>query len=316
MARKKEYVLDEATANEMVESVFNRGCLLWIEGGGWGNRKKISSEVLREHGLDPEAISAVQALIKRDEINAIRGPINRAHAWARNNSLPWISEAVHFVPKEKIQEVQEKMEKYKADLKLRLNEFLEINDDGMSRYDRCRKDFSERHPDHYDPRNYPTAERLKSLFRLRFGFHPIVPPSQAGGKVTVLTPEMLQEEDRKFKQQIKEVAELTITTIRSNAIELLKHMKDMLKDGKTFQASTVEKPKKFFQELGSLNIYGDKPLENITDDILKILNGVYAEDLRDDDEYRGAMSNIMDEVVESVESLPVVKIARDLELDF
>ncbi len=313
---KKEFYLNEKTANEMVESVFSRGCLLWIEGGGWGNRKKLPDNVLQSHGLDPEAISAVQALIDRGEVNAIRGPISRAHSWARANSLPWITEAVHFVEKDRIDEAKEKMEQLRAELKLRLDEFLEENADGMSRYDRCRKDFSEKYPEHWNPANYPSPARLRTLFRLRYGFHPIVPPSQVGGKVTVLTPEMLKEEDRKFKEQIKEVAEQTITAVRKSALEMLKHLKEVLTENKVVKQSSVEKPKKFLSELGSWNIYGDKPFEDISNDITKILNGIYAEDLRDDDEYRAAMGDILTDVVEEVESLPIVKIARDLDLDF
>jgi len=314
----KEYVLKGDALNKSLESIFNNGVLLIIEGGGWGNRKKIAEDKLQQHGLAPDAVSAVQNLISRDEVASLRAPINKAHGWARDvrNSLPWISNSFHVIHKDKKDVAKAKMEELIEELRANKTEFLRIKENGKSKYQECKDEFREKHPDLYDEANYPTPAYLDKIFRLRYYLREIAPVNGNGSGVSVLTSEERALEARKYKEQIKEVVEESVAATRACFLDMLQHLTTILTEDKRVVESAVEKPKQFLKELGSINLFGDVPLLEISDKIRNILDGVYAEDLRDDAEYKKAIGYCLKTATEHVKSLPIVKLERDIELDF
>jgi hypothetical protein len=115
---------------------------------------------------------------------------------------------------------------------------------------------------------------------------------------------------------LKERVEENIEMIRAMFLEMIKHLRNVLADGKKFQASTVEKPQKFLEEFSKLNIFGDKPFEKLAEKCKNLLDGVYAEDLKDDKEYGKAMKDSLETVIKAMDNLPKVKLARDIDFNF
>ena len=313
VSRKKtlqvKHTIREEQANKLVEDAFNNGCLLWIDGGAWGNRKKVSREELESAGFNPETTRAVRDLVSRERINEVVAPINRAHNWARQNSMPWLNNSVHFIHKGKIQEATEYLTEQQQELLQNVEELV-------SEYEDLKQRAREEDPGSWDPGNYPSSWELKRKFRLRFGFNLVAMPSGGNGRVSVLPEEVLREEDRKFKAMVKETFEESVKLIRAMFRDGVVHLAEVLSDpNKTFRESTVEKPKEFLEEFfQTMNIYGDTPFGELAGKVRKMLDGVYAEDLRDDGVYRHEMASAVGKVVKAFDSLPTVEIERDIEL--
>ena len=108
----------------------------------------------------------------------------------------------------------------------------------------------------------------------------------------------------------------SVKLIRKMFEDSIKHLAESLKDpNKIFKKSTVEKPKVFLEEFfKTLNIYGDTPFAELAEKVRKMLDGIYAEDLRDDKEYRKDMGELVGKVVKAFDDLPMVEVERDIEL--
>ena len=303
------HTIDETQANKLVENALNTGCLLWIDGGAWGNRKKVSTEELASAGFNAKTTRAVRDLVDRSRIAEVTAPINKAHNWARNHSMPWLNNSVHFIHKLYIDEADTFMKECQEELKKNVQELVEEFED-------LKNKAWEEDPEAYNERNYPDKWSLESKFRLRYGFNLVSTPSGGAGQVSVLPKEILKEEDRKFREMVKETFEDSVKLIRGMFEESIKHLAETLQNpNKVFKESTVEKPKIFLEEFfKTLNIYGDTPFSELAEKVKKMLDGVYAEDLRDDKEYRRDMGFLVNKVVKAFDGLPLVTVERDIEL--
>jgi len=115
-------------------------------------------------------------------------------------------------------------------------------------------------------------------------------------------------------EQAKEAAEWGIKKTREAFAQVLIHMRDVLMDpSRKFKESTVENPKRFLSEFGSINVWGDKPFEKMAKDAEDLLDGVYGDDLRDDDEYRKIIGDAVSDIVTEFENLPTVELERQIE---
>ena len=306
---KVKYTIDSVKAESLVEDAFNNGCLLWIDGGAWGNRKKVSKEELASAGFNPSTTRAVRDLVSRERINEVVSPINRAHNWARANSMPWLNNSVHFIHKNKVEEATEYLKGLQKELADNVDELV-------GEYEALKDKAREEDPKSWNPSNYPSSWELKKKFKLRFGFNLVAMPSGGSGKVSVLSEDVMREEDRKFKAMVRETFEESVKLIRSAFRDSISHLSTVLSDpNKKFQASTVEKPKEFLEEFfRSMNIYGDTPFAELAIKLRKMLDGVHADDLRDDGVYRHQIATAVNRMVKAFDSLPVIEIERDIEL--
>ena len=315
MAKKKGeengavHELSVSESEQIIKTALENGVLLWVDGGSWGNRKSLDENLLIEAKLPLEAVRATQNLVNKDEIGKVTVWIKKAHNWARSNSLPWFTKSVHFVPKGLVDEGIDYLEDCIIHLNDSLNIFIE------EKYDDLKLSFKEKYPKLYKESYYPTKEELRRKFRLRYGFNAITLPS-GNGKVKVLTKEQMDKENQKFKEMVKQTFEESIQMIRKSFLIMVDYLCGVLKDpNKKFAESTVEKPKEFLEKFfENMNIYGDKPFSETVKKIGDLLNGVYAEDLRDDEKYRKIMGNALNKMVGELKSLPTIKMKRDIDI--
>lgn len=303
------YTIPEDRAQKMVKTAMEAGWLLWIKTGSWGNRKKIAKEVLNEKFQDDaKAISAVHKLIDSNEVAAVTKPMSQVQSTARRLCAPWFHEGVYYIFEKDFAEMEEACRLAKEQIEESKTEFA-------LKYPELEKKFASDNPGLYNPENYPPVEVLLDKFRFDYGWQKITVPFGEDG-IGVVSKDIVERENQKFVELMKRATEDGIAKARQEMIELLAHLKDKLVDPNSkFKDSTVEKPKVFLQRFKELiTAYEDQPSIDIIDDIEQILDGIYAGDLRDDKEYRQEIGKIMSDVVESFESLPVVKLERALDI--
>lgn len=307
--RQKTFVVPEAEAQEMIKNAMEAGWLLWVKCSAWGNRKALAKELLEEKFQeDAGAISASKRLLNSEAVERVTSPMGIAQAKARALSRPWFHDGIYYVE-----------ERDREFLDNFFKECYEVSKENLDwlidNYERLKDEYREANPRLYDHDNYPSPWDLRDRFRMSWGWQKITLP-MGTDEISVVGKEVVERENRKFQEMMKENAEVTIQLARKSFLEILTYLRNCLKDpGKTFQESTVEKPKEFLKKFAeSFNPYKDKPFESLAGDIGEILNGVYAEDLRSDDIYRQEIGKALDDVVDAFESMPVVKLERALDL--
>lgn len=305
--------------DKMIENALNNGCLLWFDCGKWGNRKQLANDLL-ERAMESVGVSqaivkkrvvrASQDLLDRNEVDAIKVWIDRAQRWARMHSLPWMTKSIHFIHKDKIEEGDQFIKRCKENMLDELEDFLN------NKYDDLRAKFASENPKLYDPKFYPSKDLMRSLFRLRHGFVPVARPS-GDGKISVLSVDRLAEEDRKFRERMKEVIEESIVMVRTSFAEMVGHLETILQPEKKFQERAINKVQNYLEEFFStLNVYNDTMLADVAGKLLKKMKGVGAEEIRTDEQLRASLRATVGVVKAQFEKLPQIKLERDIDIDF
>ena len=297
------YTIPDAEAQRMIKDAIDAGWLLWIKCSAWGNRKKLAKDLLEEKFQeDANAIRASQKLLDTEAVARVTRPMDMAKNEAYDLSKPWFHKGVYYFDQRNMQRMEEVLQRCSSDIQEGLD-WLVAN------YENLKKNFSTMNPRLYDPVNYPSADMLRSRFHLQWGWQKVSLP-MGQSEVSVVGKEMVDRENRRFQEMMKEAVEEAIAATRRAFMKIITHLREVLNGDKVFHQSTLEKPKEFLKNLSNVNLFGDKPFEDLAGDISEILDGVYSEDLRDDDVYRNAIGNALDDVVEAFSDLPTVKLER------
>jgi hypothetical protein len=310
--QRRSYVIDDDMAQNMIERAISLGWLLWIDCGSWGNRKKLTEDLAKQYfGEDKGAMGGFQRFIDMEPWNEVVLPMKQAQTQARKQSLPWMGKAIHFILQEEADALDARFEKAYKEV------FRRFDEEFAPKYPEYIDKFAKEHPKLYKQimqmGGYPTVESLRARLRFRWGWAVIAPPT-GSGKAQVMGRAMAKREELKWRERMKEAGEQAVVKVREAFAEIITHLRDVLTDpGKTFQDTTVEKPKEFLQRLSSINVWGDEPFAKIAKDAEELLDGVYGQDLRDDDEYRKIIGKAVNDVVKKFEDLPVVEMERALD---
>ena len=303
------YEISDAEAQEMIKRAMGAGWLLWIKTSAWGNRKKLAQELIKEKfGNDAGKINTTMKLLDAEVVGRVTSPMNRAQGKARDVALPWFHSGVYYILERDMEYLETLLKECREESNVALQELIE-------RYESLKAGMEFEDTRLYNAANYPTSWELERKFNFEWGWQKITMPVAEGVELSVVSQQVVREENAKFRERMKVTAEEAVTAARQSFMEIISHLRDSLKDPeKVFQESTVEKPKEFLKRLPLINIYGDVPFAKLAKDIEEILDGVYAEDLRGDQEYRQAIGSVLDDVVNVFQELPMVKIERALDL--
>jgi len=311
-------------ANKMIKNVMEDGMLLWVHLHAWGNRSKLSDGVLEEKfGEDAKRIRAVKDLIDSEHYSAILTEMNKAKSFAVENSMPWFHGGVYWISTKKFQVIEDGTTHEMSRVDLVEERFQaakkKIKEELLPKlkevYPVLVKKSIDEHSELYQDSSFPDVNDLDSKFGIVWGWQKITMPMGNGKGVTVVDKQIVDRENKKYIEMVKGVMDEHNKTIRKAFAEIMGSLRDKLKDPtKKFKESTIEKPKEFLKQLiESIPIFGENSFIEVAKHTSDILDGVYAEDLRGDVEYRQIIGNAMEEVVKHFEKIPVVEIERDLD---
>jgi hypothetical protein len=306
----KVHKVSDKQAEEMIQNIMDNCMLLWMRKSSWGNRKKLADDLLRDKfGEDAKRVRAVKDMIDPEPVRKITYHQGKAMAYVERVSMPYFKDGTHYVRADKVEEVNEYLRECSEKINVAAAELAEV-------YDEKVKESVEEHPDLYKYSDFPAKDYVWKSFRLEWGWQKVMlPMAGSDSKVSVVSKAIVDEENKKFRKRMLEDGQRHIDVCRAAFKQIITHLRDCLVDPmKNFQETTVEKPKEFLKNFSSLNLWGDKPFEKLSQDALDILDGVYASDLKEDEEYRKAMGGIMDDVVSCFESLDVVELDRALDI--
>lgn len=309
MSTNGKVVLKGVEADRLVERAMNAGWALKLTRHSWGNRRRLAQDLLEEKfEKDAEAINAVQKLLLCKELQAVNQCISYINKKVDDLSKPWLGEGVYWFIEERVPVMEGELQNTSADIKARLEEFLTV-------YEERKAEHREKHPNLYREDHYPTPSRMREKFGIEWNWQRFRPTLSAGD-VGVVGKDIVDRETAKFRDLMKSGVEVVVGAARRGTLEVLEHLRDCLKDkNKMFQDSTVEKPKRYLEDLGkTLAFLDDKALNKVIADSRAILDGVEGKDLRDLDWYRKEMGDVMDSVVKEFKAIPLVELERDIEL--
>ncbi len=215
-------------------------------------------------------------------VNAIKSQV--VSYW-RGVTLPYPTEGIRLLKHDDIAMFEAKMQEFRD----RLTEAVAIL---QTEYDSLKDRARERLGALYNPADYPPT--LEGMFQISWEYPSVEPPRY----LRTFNPELYEQEQQRIHQRFEQAIEMAETAFSERLHDLINHLVERLTDApdgqpKTFQRSTVDNFREFYQEFRRLNVRGNTELDNLISRANDLVSGVDAKDLRQSQDLRENLRNQM-----------------------
>ena len=282
----------------MTENIFQKGCLIQMSVSKWGGVKKINKSNLKDmvEQADYDWVTATKKLVDPGSLKPICKINNAARNWLVTISLPFPIAGMVFVPKDLINNVDDKLCSFKYDFNKAVQNFI-------LDYSRLRETAKTYLGELFNEIDYPINIGSKFNFNWRFIILDV-----PNGDSRLLAPEVYAREKEKFIKTMEEARGMAIDALREEFTQMVERIAERFTQNgkekpKIFKNTTVESFYEYFQTFKDRNIFQDHDLTTLVNRAQKILNGTGVEQIRSSDNLkeniRSGMTDIESEIAEA-----------------
>lgn len=302
MPRERRNVIGN---DDKVPNVLSKGVLVSVSIRCWGASARLD---LSEFGSDipKEIVRGMYDLIEDKSllkaIEGIRGDVKR---FLYRNSIPFPVNGLVFVSRSAITKID-------GYCKAKKTEFDELVDEFVGRYSGYVGTFEEKYPNLYEAKKYPSVAMLKGKFSFTWAFRHFTVPDK---EISVLSPELYEEEVSKFKAEIREMSDIAISTLGNTFIKKIEKLKEQCRDGHINKA-TVDGVNKFLEKFSDLwnDVVDHDELKGMIEKCKDYLEGVDADVIKADDNFRHLLGTKIEEITDEYMSSKDTRLTRRLDL--
>jgi len=264
-------------------NLFSLGCLINLKIGSWSGRKMLTRDDLIRLGYDPDNLPSDivnlgrKLLVPKSELQALNRVEQKARKILEKWSVPFGISSSHFVPVNMVPTVEQQIKELR-------DEFFELVDSFILRFDELAKSVKESHPDFWDkclkghyPRN-PKALRDKFRFDMYLFRVSGIGSIEETSPEEVVAKQKVQDERevelrRQMKDEVSRFVEEYVTSMRSETVRFCDLMTARL-NGQPYGDEDKEKKltprsiacfRKQVERFKSMNIFGDTEIEQMLD---------------------------------------------------
>jgi len=293
----------------MTENIFQKGCLVQMSVSKWGGIKKIDksklSNMVEQAGYD--WVTATKKLVDPASLKPICKINNSVRSWLATISLPFPITGMVFVPKDLINHVDEKLNKFKIKFNHGVQDFIQD-------YSRLRETAKIYLGELFNEIDYPVDIGSKFNFNWRFIILDV-----PNGDSRLLAPEVYAREKEKFIQTMEEARGMAIDALREEFAQMVERITDRFTQNgngkpKIFKNTTVDSFYDYFQTFKDRNIFQDYELTTLVNRAQAILDDSNVEQIRSSDNLKENIRSGMENIESTISELfnrPRRKIVMD-----
>ena len=275
--------------------------------GRLGNTRKVSNSQV-EVDTDKSQIRVSKHLLDSRELRAIANFDGEVRRYLYDTCLPFEA-GIHLCPLALLEELEGRLRQLGARRKGLIEEFLAV-------YPLLCQEAGKRLRSLYDPTDYPPVEYVEQQFTFIWQYISFGVPDQ----LREISTRIWQDEREKAAQVMAEAGQEIQQVLRSAMAELVKHMRDRLKDGPDgkplkFKESTVSNLADFLGTFNFRNVTDDAELRSLVDKTRGLLLGVSADDLRTTAGVRAKVQQGMADLAAELDTLIVKRPGRKFRLN-
>ncbi|MBL0158853.1 MAG: hypothetical protein IPP47_17355 [Bryobacterales bacterium] len=275
--------------------------------GRLGNTRKVSNSQV-EVDTDKSQIRVSKHLLDSRELRAIANFDGEVRRYLYDTCLPFEA-GIHLCPLALLEEMEGRLRQLGARRKGLIEEFLAV-------YPLLCQEAGKRLRSLYDPTDYPPVEYVEQQFTFNWQYISFGVPDQ----LREISTKIWQDEREKAAQVMAEAGQEIQQVLRSAMAELVKHMRDRLKDGPDgkplkFKESTVSNLADFLGTFNFRNVTDDAELRSLVDKTRGLLLGVSADDLRTTAGVRAKVQQGMADLAAELDTLIVKRPGRKFRLN-
>jgi hypothetical protein len=284
----------------------NEGTLCSIQTGFWGASAKYDKNKLGKD-VPKDIVRAMQDLLDdKTLMDDIRNIQWQAKYVVKNNAMPFPIDAVFFVPKNKVIQINERLEELMEEFDVRLDKFC-------ANYGRLIKRFKKNHPKEYRPNKYPSKRQIRNKFYIRWTFFSIDAPDSTAG---ILDPNDYKRAVGKFQSMVDEMEEMAVNIIANDLFARLGKLHKQCDTGEGLHGKTVGSVNRFLDKWKDLwrgNV-DDKKMKIIISRLRKEMKKVEIGRLKGNEEFREEFTGKLSTIMKKIESMPNVTLKRKLDI--
>ena len=293
----------------MTDNIFQKGCLVQMSVSKWGGVKKIDKSKIANmvHRTEADWVTATKKLVDPESLKPICKISNSARNWLATLSLPFPIAGMVFIPKNLINEVDQKLSEFQS-------KYNEAVQDFVQDYNYLRETARSYLDELFNEVDYPIDIAKKFNFTWRFVILDI-----PNGEHRLLAPEVYAREQEKFIQTIDEARGMAIEALREEFAQMVERITDRFTQPdtgkpKVFKNATVESFYGFFQTFKDRNIFEDDQLTDLVNRAQAVLKGSSADQIRSNDKLKDSIRSGMSDIEHAMHTLfnrPKRKIVMD-----
>lgn len=280
------------------------GMLCQLKIGRWGASKKLQPEQLGD--LPSEIVRGMQSLVEDRTLLKEQMTIrNSARGELIRNSMPFPVDNVFWVPKKKIEYLDNKLQEYETQYGQGTNKLIR-------NLSELKKTFAKKFPDFYDESNYPTEDELRRKYYFHWRFFQLNLPDKKAG---ILTPSMYKREKEKFEAMAKEMNEMALNIIGNALLKKIERLQTQC-EGDKINAGTVSSLERFmgkWEDLWKDNV-DDQKLQSIMKSLRIQMAKTSADRLKSNEDFRNKASKKLESITKQIKKIPNFKLKRKLDV--
>jgi len=269
-----------------------------------GVRKTLSpdqkAQAAEPFGAEGQYLSASKKLLdtKNPQFREVTAVRNRIVSYWKGMTLPYPEPGLRLIRQDQLDAFNDII----TDLRAQLQEAVVKLD---AHYEALRAMAKQRLGSLYNEGDYPPT--LQGLFDCEWEF----PSVEAPEYLARLNPQLFEAEKARISARFDEAVRLAEEAFTTEFAKLVGHLVERISgsgvdaEKKTFQNSTVTNLREFFDRFKSLNVNSNAQLDQLVDTAQKAVQGVTAQDLRDQEGLRKQVSTQMATVLSTLDGLLV-----------
>ena len=274
-----------------------------------GLRQALEDDEFEAGGASKEMVSASKKLFDDcDELDAIRSYLSQTKRRVEALSLPsGFRGGMWFVKTTTVEELDAYLEERASGLAPIVEKFVAVLDQRVAEAKAKLGALAAN-------AKWPTAARVRRRFKIEYSWLVFETPESLKG----LSKGLYNRERQKMAGSLAEAREAGLALLRSEMQGLVTHMLERLAPGddgkaKIFKKGTVEGLADFLTNFEKRNLVDDEELGSVVKKAAKLLDGVDAKMLRDEEGVRNAVTRGFGAIKEAVDKLVTDKPRRALD---
>lgn len=270
--------------------------------GRLGNSRKVSNSQV-EVDTDKSLIRVSKHLLDSKELRTIANFDGEIRRYLYDTCLPFES-GIHLCPVALLEEMECKLRVFTGSREKLVQEFLLV-------YPSLCQEAAKRLRSLYNPADYPPLEHVAQQFTFSWQYVSFGVPDQ----LREISTKIWHDEREKAAQVMAEAGREIQQVLRAAMAELVKHMRDRLKDGPDgkplrFKETTVSNLVDFLGTFDFRNVTDDAELKILVDKARELLADISADDLRTTAGVRAKVQQGMADLAAELDTMIVKKPAR------
>jgi hypothetical protein len=276
----------------------------------FGIRKTLTpeqrSQAAESFGAEGQFLSAGKKLLdsKHPAFRAVNAVKHEVVTYWRGVSLPFPEPGIRLIRQQDVSAVQVQLTTLKAEL----GEAVEQLD---QQFEALKATARERLGSLFNPTDYPDS--LRRLFDVTWEFPNVEPPSY----LQQLSPDLYRQESQRVSARFDEAVQLAEAAFIEEMSRLVSHLTERIsgsEDGqpRVFRDSAIENIREFFQRFRELNVHSNEQLDQLIEQLQRILSGVEPQALRDTAQLRRRVAGELSAVQSVLDGLMVDRPRRNI----